>query len=213
MVALHCISSSLSRGNFLAQFLRCHQYPPAQPCFISPARGPLPWRGHRRWEGRLLEALLDTASSTWCRSGGCRFGGPLSPAPLVPVNGAGEIQPAVSRNWLLTPWAGRAPRRRCVRCLRPCGQGDEQSMLSRGGFEFKACGSEPLLLASANKMLRLIKRPDPGGRFKQDALGLEARGLSAFPRAQTCERPGSGRFAACGGDGAELPAQVLHRHR
>lgn len=132
---------------------------------------------------------------------------------LAPANGAGEIQPAVSRNWLLTPWAGRAPCRRCVRCLHPCGQGDEQSMLSRGGFEFKARGSEPLLLASANKMLRLIKRPDPGGRFKQDALGLEARGLSAFPRAQTCERPGSGRFAACGGDGAELPAQVLHRHR
>ena len=65
-------------------------------------------------------------------------------------------------------------------------------MLSRGGFEFKVCGSVPLLLASANKMLRLIKCPDPGGRFKEYALGLKARGLGAFRRAQKCERPGAG---------------------
>lgn len=71
------------------------------------------------------------------------------------------------------------------------GQGDEWRMLSRGGFEFKVCGSVPLLLASAKKMLKLIKCPDPGGRFKGDALGLRARGLGAFRRAQKCQQLGA----------------------
>lgn len=65
-------------------------------------------------------------------------------------------------------------------------------MLGRGGFEFKVCGSVPLLLAPANKMLRLIKCADPGGRFRGDALGLKARSLGAFRRAQKCERLGPG---------------------
>lgn len=39
-------------------------------------------------------------------------------------------------------------------------------MLSQGGLEFKVCGSVPLLLTSANELLRLLKCPGRGGRFK-----------------------------------------------
>lgn len=77
---------------------------------------------------------------------------------------------------------------------------DERRTLRQGGFEFKARGSKPLLLASANKMLRLIKCPNPGGRFKQDALGLEARGLRAWEGGWLC----SSRPAAFRGPGPAL---------
>ena len=100
------------------------------------------------------------SSLPWCRLGCCRCGAPI-PIPCC-------VQPAVCRE------SSRAGMQEIFACelLQ-----DEQRTLSRGGFEFKARGSEPPLLASANKMLRLIKCPNPGGRFKQDALGLEARGL------------------------------------
>lgn len=52
-------------------------------------------------------------------------------------------------------------------------------MLSQGGSEFKVCGSVPLLLTSANEILRLLKCPDRGGRFIRCAW-TESKRLRCF---------------------------------
>lgn len=73
-------------------------------------------------------------------------------------------------------------------------------LLSQGGFEFKAPGSVPLLLASANEMLRLIKYPDPGGRFK----GCTWTGSRRFGCFLESREKGTPR-AACPEQKMELP--------